>query len=361
MERSWDGRSIREMDEMNRRPWHSLLIITTLAVLLRLLAIPYLGNGTSGNPVDVYYVDTEAAKLIANLKDPYLYSNFTNHFGSTVVFAYLPIIPIYFAPFALIGADIRLGSIVADVVALLAIYFIVKSTSIETQNKEWLTFLGPVLYALLPVSILLTSVIGSNMMIGSMFTLAGIAALFDERKILAGVLLGSAVATNQFVILVLPVIVVYSVRNRNIRTPILAIIVASAIILPFFLYSPSKFLYDVIVFQFERQVQQNGPLSLYYVTYTGAGVAVSTFLRFTIFLVPAAVVTIVLSRTKEGLLWGVAIISALGAFVLPVDGFWAYFLLPVSIGCALAPIVIARRSNDRNANPLKLSGEPVAR
>ena len=70
-----------------------IALIFALAMAVRIIAIPYFGNGPDGNPVDIYYVDREAAQLILELKDPYLYSNYTNQIGELVTFAYLPLVP----------------------------------------------------------------------------------------------------------------------------------------------------------------------------------------------------------------------------------------------------------------------------
>lgn len=309
-----------------------------------MIAIPYYASGFIKNPVDVYYVDREAAQLILLLRDPYLYSNFTNRFGHVVTFSYMPLVPIYFAPFELMGLNIKYGDVVADVVVLVAMYFIASSLLEKTERQLiWIPLTGSIAYALLPISILLTSVLATNMMIGAMFLVVGIAALFYKRWILSGILLGLALATNQFMIFVLPIIAIYCLRKSNVRPALVSILIAGAIVLPFLLYSPSSFLQDVVYYQFQRALQTNGSWSLYYVVYTLTGYGLGTLLRILIFAIPAALVTVVFSSGKKRVVTGIAIILSLATFVLPIDGFWNYFLLPATIVCAMVPIMITNK------------------
>jgi hypothetical protein len=329
--------------------YYLLPLLSAVAISLRVIMIPYFGNGLHGNPVDVYYVDREAAKLILEFRNPYLFSNYTNYLGRVVTFAYMPVIPAYFAPFLLMGSDIRYGSIIADVAITIAMYFIGKSTSKGTYVKSWIPFSGSITYAILPTSIYLTSVFGTNMMIGPMFLIVALAGIFEEMWLVAGIFLGLALAANQFVILIFPLIALYCLRNHNFKTILVSVLVASAIILPFMLYSPSKFLYDVLLFQLGRPPQPNGIWSLFYLVYSSSGFKMGTYLRLAIFLAPAGIATFLFSTTKRNVLIGTAIVSALASFVLPVDGFWNYFLLPMIIVCSLVPSILSGRHFERFA------------
>jgi uncharacterized membrane protein len=329
---------------MRFRPVYTLALICVLAVSLRVVVIPYLANGSNGNPVDVYYVDTEAARLVLGLQDPYLYSHYTNHYGGVVELAYLPLIPLYLAPFALPGADVRYGAVTADVVTVLAIYSISGSLLGRRFSNSWIPFEGTIVFATLPISIWLTGIVGSNVMIGSMFLMVGLTALLRGNRLAAGLCLGLSLATIQFAVILFPIVAAYCLRNRNLKTPVVSILVASAIVLPFLLYSPSKFVYDVLLFQVERPLQQNAIFGLYYLVYSSFGFGPGTYLRATLFLIPAGVVTYLFSNERKRVLIGSAIVGAWGAFVLPVDGFLSYFLLPITISCALIPPVLVRGS-----------------
>jgi uncharacterized membrane protein len=317
-----------------------LVPVFVVAILLRIIMMQYFGDGLHGNPVDVYYVDREAAKLVLQFQDPYLFSNYTNHLGRVVTFAYMPLIPAFFAPFVLIGSDIRYASIIADLIIIVAMYFIAKSTLAGGWPKSWVFFSGSIAYVLLPTSIFLTSIEGTNMMVGPMFLIVGLAALFEKKWLVAGIFIGLALAANQFVLLVFPIIALYCLRNRDFKTLLISLLVASVIILPFMLYSPSQFMYDVLWFELQRPMQQNGIWSLYYVVFMASGYKLETYLRLAIFLIPAGIVTVFLSRSKRDVLTGAAIVSLLGAIVLPVNGFWNYFLLPLIFICALVPSIL---------------------
>ncbi|MDA4113487.1 MAG: hypothetical protein OK474_05530 [Thaumarchaeota archaeon] len=329
----------------------AIALIFALATAVRIIAIPYFGDGLNGNPVDIYYVDREAARLILELKDPYLYSNYTNQIGGIVTFAYLPLVPVYYAPFVLIGADIRYGNILADLIITAALYFIGKSSSRTTSSRSPVLFSGSLAYAVLPTSIWLSAVTGSNMMIGSMFLIVALAFLLEgNHYILSSIFLGLALATNQFMVLVFPLVALYCFRNRQLKPLLTTILVSGAIVLPFFLYSPSRFAYDVLLFQFERPLQSNGLFSLYGLLYATTGFKIGTLYRLIVFLVPAAFSTFLFSKTKTMMLVGIAVVSALGAFLLPVDGFWSYFLLPMTMICALVPAVLTKSPHSEQAS-----------
>jgi uncharacterized membrane protein len=324
------------------RDYYLLVLISIIAILIRLVSMYYFANGTIGNTVDVYYVDRESAKLILEFQDPYLFSNYTNHLGNLVTFAYMPVIPAYYAPFLVLASDIRIGNIVADVIIVVAMFFIGRSIMKRENFRFWVAFSGSIAYAILPTSIFLTSVSGTNMMIGSMFLFVGLAALFEERPSIAGVFIGVALAANQFIILIFPLVALYCLRNHNLKTVLISASVAAMIILPFMLYSPSQFVYDAFTFQFQRTMQKNGVWDLYYLVYTLSGFKLGTYLRVAIFIVPASFASFFFSRKKKNdLLIGSAIVSALASIVLPIDGFWNYFLLPFTFLCALVPSILS--------------------
>ncbi len=334
---------------MPLRTYYPLIAIVAIAILLRSAAFVFLGN-IYGNPVDIYYVDNEAAKLLLQFKDPYLYSNYANQYGAPTTLAYLPIIPMYFSPFVLVGLDIKWAGILADVVIIISLYFISKSVLEEkkryspSNHSKWTPPAGGLLYAILPIPIILTSITGSNQMIGIMFLTLALAALFKKQSSwLAGLFLGLSLAANQFIILLFPILAIYSLRLRDYKTIIISILIASVIILPFFFYSPANFVYDVGRFQFVRPIQHNGIWGLYGIVYWLTGYKLGTLVRIGIFGVPAAAATVVYSRgSKKNLLVGMGIVSAIAAVVLPIDGFWNYFLLPITMLCALTPLIITR-------------------
>ena len=338
-----------------RTAYYFLTLIAVIAVVLRILTIPLLGNGLHGNPVDVYYVDTEAAHLVLELQNPYLATTFMNHYGQVVTFTYLPVVPIFYAVFLSTGLDIRAGSIVADLVIIVAMFFI-SERFLKNDKRRWPVFASPAVYAILPPSILLTSMSGTNVMIGTMFLILTLASILYDAKVLAAFFLGLALATNQFVLLVLPIIALYWLRQKNYTSIIISAAVACAIILPFMLLSGSNFLYDVLFFQLERPIQSNGYWDLYGVVYSLSGIRLSTLVRGVLFLIPALIGTCYLSTSKKKLFGGIALVTSLGVLILPVDGFWNYFLIPMAVSCSTLSLLVGMwlESRKRTMNIAKL-------
>lgn len=322
------------------KAYYFLTLITAIAVILRILSIPLLGNGLHGNPVDVYYVDTEAAHLVLELQNPYLATTFMNHYGQVVTFTYLPVVPIFYAVFLSTGLDIRAGSIVADVFIIVAMYF-TSAQLLKNNAKWWLVLVSPAVYAILPPSILLTSMIGTNVMVGTMFMILTLAAILYDAKILAAIFFGLALAANQFVLLVLPIIALYWLRHKNYASIIISILIACAIILPFLFLSGGNFLYDVLYYQLQRPIQSNGYWDLYYLVYSLSGVKLSTLSRGILFFIPAFLGTWYLSTTKKKLFAGTALVTTLGVAILPVDGFWNYFLIPMAVACSTLSLLVS--------------------
>jgi uncharacterized membrane protein len=314
-----------------------LAAVCGLAVALRLIVLYYFGNGQDGNPVDIYYVDQQAARQIVELRDPYLYTGYTNHYGASLILVYLPLVPIYFAPFVLAGVDVRYGAIIADVVTILAIYVIAGSLRRNNQGHPWAPLLASTAFALMPVSIWLSAAVGSNLMIGTMFFVVGLAAMSADRRSLAGFSFGLGLAADQLVIVLFPALAAYLLTRRDFRTLFVSLVVSLAIVLPFVALGPSQFVHDVAVFQFVRPLQQNGIWSLYSLVLSGTGIEVPLYVRVAIFLVCAGLVIWKLRKTEKELLAGLVLLGGVSAFVLPVDGFWSYFLLPITVACALLP------------------------
>ncbi|MGD0451015.1 MAG: hypothetical protein ABSA79_08200 [Candidatus Bathyarchaeia archaeon] len=165
-----------------------IFVIVVIGVLLRVISIPLFANA-SYYPVDVYFVDNQAAKLILNFQNPYSQNLITQGYALNM-FAYLPMVPIYYAPFYLLG-DIRLGSIFADILIMFSLYYIAKSI-----NHGAAAFFAPLTYALLPFSIWLTSVASTNIMIGTSFLTVSTVALLKKKHLVSAIFLGLALGNE---------------------------------------------------------------------------------------------------------------------------------------------------------------------
>ena len=308
-----------------------IFVIVAIGVLIRVISIPLFAS-VPYNPVDVYYVDNQAAKIILDFQNPYS-QNLIAHGYALNMFAYLPMVPIYYAPFYLLG-DIRLGSIFADILIMFSLFFIAKSIN------RGAAFFAPLAYAILPFSIWLTSVASTNIMVGTSFLTVSTAALLKKKHLVSAIFLGLALATNQLAFLALPLIIFYFWRENKISYFFGSLIVGAGIVLPFFMQDTFRFIYDVILFQFQRPLQSNGVFSLYSLIYTTIGISLSSWVRVTLFLVATLIAVICLRRKKLLLVPLMGTLLFLGAFVLPVNGFWNYFLPGATFLIACIPYVI---------------------
>jgi hypothetical protein len=308
-----------------------MLIIVAIGVVIRLVSIPVFANAPH-SPVDVYYVDNQAARIILDLKNPYS-QGLVVHDYVLNQFPYLPFVAIYYAPFYLLG-DIRFGNIFADTLIMFSIYWIARSIN------RGAAFFAPLTYALLPFSIWLTSVASTNIMIGASFLTVSTAALLNKKYLVTAIFLGLALATNQLVVLALPLFIFYFWGKRKFSYFLGSFLFSAGIILPFFITDPFRFIYDVVLFQFERPPQIDGPFSIYSIIYSTTGQAISPWIRVALFLVVVLIAVIWFKRKTFSFVPLMGGLLLLGAFILPVNGFWNYFLPAATFICALIPFAI---------------------
>jgi hypothetical protein len=313
------------------RTRYLILIIVAIGVATRVVSIPVFAN-TPYSPVDVYYVDNQAAQMILDLKNPYTQGLVVHNYVLNQ-FPYLPMIAVYYAPFYLLG-DIRFGNIFADILIMFSVYWIAKSIN------RGAAFFAPLTYALLPFSIWLTSVAVTNIMIGASFLTLSTAALLKKKYLVAAIFLGLALTTNQLVSLALPLLIFYFWGKRKFSYFLGSLLLSVGIILPFLITDPFRFIYDVVLFQFERPPQIDGPFSLFSIVYFATGVALASWIRVALFLVIVLIAVILLRRKTLVLLPLIGGLILLGAFILPVNGFWNYFLPGATFICALIPYAI---------------------
>ncbi len=314
---------------MKREVW-MLASVIILGIAIRLVVMSLFSNVYP--PIDAFIVDKESANLILSLQNPYTYA-FPVHNYILNVFAYLPMVPIYYAPFSVLG-DFRYGSIFADVLIMLAVYWIAKSQS------RGVAIYAPLAFALLPPSIWISSIAGTNVMVGTAFLMLSLAALMQKKFGVAAVFLGLGVASNQLVALMLPLFAFFYWSEHKLSHFSLSLLVSAVVVLPFFLASPSQFLYDVFEFQFLRPAQMDGSFSLYNITSTNLGIQLSVYIRAGLFVVPFVLSTFWSRRKPNLLLLFTGIMLFLAAFVLPINGFWNYFIPSLAILCAFIPTAI---------------------
>lgn len=311
---------------MRKELWLLVLIIV-VGVALRLTVIPAFSS--TYKPVDVYYVDSQAANMTLNLQNPYT-STFHVHNYTWAFFAYLPMISIYYVPFYVLG-DIRYGNIFADVLIMLALFWIGKSFN------RGIAIWAPLTFAILPWAIWLTSIAATNIMIGTAFLMLALASLLRKKFVTAAIFLGLAVASNQLVALLLPLFGFYYWKQRKLSQFTVSLAVCAARILPYFVSAPSNFFAAVFELQFVRYLQPVGPFSLYSVLSLNFGIQLNSLIRVAIFSLPFALITFAPKKRSTTVVISVGAVLFLAAFVLPVNGFWNYFLPSITISCAFIP------------------------
>jgi hypothetical protein len=312
-------------------------LIAIVGILLRLVSM-WIASHTTYYPVDEYYVDQQAASALARHLNPYSLIYFSRTGIAIPVFAYFPMIALYYLPFAQLG-DIRYGNILADVVIIVSLYFLMGPLKKSLGSKR---LLAPLAYSLFPTSIWLTSVAGTNMMVGAMFLVVTLALIANDRFLEGSIVYGLALSTNQLAFFAFPVLFYYYWRRSCARLFLISPAVAALVALPFAIADPAKFYYDVLLFQFARPLQPDGWLSLYSFVYSTTGAVLGTGLRLALFLSSAFALFIFVRKNMMRVVLLSAGLILLGVLILPVNGFWNYLVVPGSLFCVLVPNLASR-------------------
>jgi hypothetical protein len=279
--------------------------------------------------LDVYYFDAQAAKALLSGLDPYGLAYvgipaWLSTPGTSNVFAYLPGVALFLAPFGALG-DIRLGLIFADVLVGISIYSLGGKRSRTASS----------VFFLLPFTALFSTSYPNNTLVAIAFVaLAG--TLWARRKgRLASAMLGVALASSQLIWFLFPLFLVWSVRERRYEEVAIPVAVALALTLPFALWNWSSFTYDTLFFEFARAPRVlvspatfgfNVNLTLDGIVYTISGIGVPLLLRAAVTTVGVACAALK-SRDLSSLLLNSTVLMILVTFVLPnVLSLWYYEL-----------------------------------
>jgi uncharacterized membrane protein len=280
--------------------------------------------------VDVYYYDAQAVSYLVSGVDPYgqAYGGIPAWLatpGAQNVYAYLPGVVLFLAPFGAVS-DVRLGLVAADVVVSACILGLGGGRS----RRAALAFM------LAPWSFLFSTSYPDNTLVAMVFLGLYLLAETRNRGRPASVLLGVSVASSQFVWLVLPFFFVLRARGRRLAEAGLSVLTAALVIVPFAAWNYSAFVYDTLAFQFVRPVQSlvtqeafglNFNPTLSGIVWTASGLAVPLLLKAAI---AAAALCYLLLKTRDtsGLLLNSSLFLLLSVFVLPDDFSWWYLELP---------------------------------
>ncbi|HYB45396.1 MAG TPA: hypothetical protein VEC92_02630 [Nitrososphaerales archaeon] len=299
--------------------------LVAAAVVARLLAawlLPPL--------LDVYYYDSQAARALLSGINPYGFSytgipSWLSTPGAANVFAYLPGVALFLAPFGAVW-DVRLGLIFADVVVGLSIYSLR-----GTQSRT-----AALVFLLLPFTVLFSTSYPNNTLV-AMASLAVATVLWTRgRGRVASVLMGVALASSQLIWFLYPLFLAWSLRSKRFDEVAIQTVSALALVLPFALWNWSAFTYDTILFEFTRAPRVlvsaaafgfNVNPTIDGLVFSLTGVGVPLLLRAGVTVVGVAYAAL-RSKDLRAVLLNGTVLMILVILVLPNDLSWWYFELP---------------------------------
>jgi hypothetical protein len=307
-----------------------LALVLVVSVALRLLLLSLSLGGVIPPLIDVRYYDSQAVAALLSGANPYghLYVGIPSWLataGAERVFAYLPGVVLFLAPFGGLF-DTSLGLILADFVIAWSLF------SLGGSRSKW----ASIAFLLAPWAPLFSTVYPNNTLVAMAFL--GLCLMWEVkgRGLLSSVSLGASLASSQLVWLVYPFFLLRYVGERRLRDTLTSVLVAVLLILPFLLWNPGSFLYDAVTFQFMRPADMlvkseafgfNVNPTLSGITQSALGVPVPLFLKLGLALV---LLLFFLNRTRswKSLPVNASLFLLTAIFVLPNDFSWWYLELP---------------------------------
>lgn len=298
-------------------------MFAAISVRLVLIAIPF------PYVPDVYYYDSQGVKALAAGVDPYGFAYTVppalQTAGAANVFAYLPGVLVLLFPFGVL-TDVRLGLVLCDILVAWGIYSLVGRRGP----------LGALVFLALPFTALFSTWYPNDTLVAMAFLGTSLALGQKRPATLSAVLFGFALASSQFVWIAYPFFLARDIALRRLREIAIGLAVAGAVVLPFFLWNPTAFVDNTLVFVTGRPVQGlvtpepfgfNVNPTLSGLALTSLGLAVPLWLKAGIVL-PVLVYLLWSMRSQERYLLGVSFFLLACIFVLPDDFSWWYLELP---------------------------------
>ena len=280
--------------------------------------------------IDVLYYDTQAVDALLHWTNPYGHAYAVPPSlatpGASTVFAYLPGVFAFLFPAGVIS-DVRLGLVAADMLIAASLF------SIGGRYGR----LCAAVFLLLPPTVLFSTWFPSDSIPSIALFSGAVAMEVNGKKRASATLWGLSVATGQLIWLLYPLFIVRSVKLGRARDIIVSICVAAAVIVPFLLWSPSTFVYDTVLFQFQREAVKlvsQGPFGVN-INPSLEGIALSLGLSVPVAVRAAATALALIgaSRLVHGnqgsLLKASTAFSALALFLLPEELFVSYLEVPL--------------------------------
>jgi len=301
------------------------IVALVMGVLLRLFFMQFTAPTR-----DVPYLDEKACGVLLSGQNPYTatYENiaYIPAEAKWTILPYLPFTIIYLTPFHLMG-DVRLGGVFADITIAICIFLILR------KRSENVAFLLSVFYVFFPLSISCTSLWGYNTMVGVSLLMLAFLFLSRNKFIFSGIFFGLAIAALQFVIFLIPFILVYAYRKRQLmRLGLVPLISSSIIIIPFALENLGEFWFDTFGCKMATDFCwwfNNMSLSGL-VACLGAPGAIPAFWRVVVLL---PIMFILLQKTKsfDKLMINTTVFTLIFLFVFPKELYLNYLLMPIAL------------------------------
>jgi hypothetical protein len=304
----------------------ALVIIAAVAIAIRfaLIAIPF------AYVPDVYYYDMQASQALMSGVNPYGHQYIVPQnlatAGAQNVFAYLPGVVEFLAPFGAIG-DVRLGLVTCDCLVAVALY--------SMKNRR----AGPtaVAYLAFPPAILFSTWYPNDTLVGMAFLGLALATRHQGWYSISAALTGLALASSQLVWLFYPFVLLADLKNRRLKEIILGLLVAVAASAPFVIWNLSALINNTIFFEFGRPVQKLLTAEPFGVNVnpTLSGLAMTLFgvsvpLALKVGIAVAALLPLLLkTTTSQKVLLNGSVFVVIAIFVLPDNFSWWYLELPL--------------------------------
>lgn len=300
----------------------SLVFLSLIARAIIIYTVPPL--------LDVFYYDTQAISAFLHAVNPYghTYINIPDWLstpGAQNVYTYLPGVLLFLTPFGLIG-DVRLGLVTADMIIGWGIFVMMGRHS---KNAS-------ILYLLAPFSILFSTVYPNNSLVAMCFL--AIALVFERvgREIMSAVFFGLSLASSQFLFLLYPFFLLNKAKRHKFKWIVVSAVSFLFVVLPFLIWDPNNFIFDVLIFQFSRSVRPivvparigyNFNPSLSGFVYTFLGITVPSYVRIVIVVLLFFFFARRASDMKSTLL-NCSYFLVVSMFILPNDFSWWFLELP---------------------------------
>lgn len=216
------------------------IVFLIVAILLRIFMII-----SSPHPkIDVFDQLRIGSKELLQLKNPYqltfpkVYEN-----QIPIIYAYLPGSAIILAPFSAIFNDHRVALILADLGSALILFLLLKKQKKNLSGDERMVAeIIPLIYLFNPMSLFVIEQSWLDPLMTFFLFLFFYFYLKKRNSLLAFFLLGIALTIKQTLILIIP-----SLLGLRLRIPqmVTIFITMAFIIIPFFVWSPKDFIFDV--------------------------------------------------------------------------------------------------------------------